>query len=892
MLFLGVEYVKLVYSSVDDDTLWTAAKLHSMCRLEEMYVRRLREFDTACIHTTHSRQCCRSWSAGNYVALLANRSSCQNVSDGDVRGVLETLKQCSNILAIDVTVPVACWNVNTPISQRCASVPPHCRSTSSSVYHLLYHIVDASFPRKSSVLKHVVTYLPVARGVGAWKLYDAMERAGSVEDDHTIIVAMDFGVKQDLFDQYLISDLIWFCLAVVCIAFAVCLYTRSVFVALSAFSFIFFAVVLAYFVYGVVMRIAFFPFMNLLALVILVGIGVDDVFVYVSIWRQAKSERDTRPPSQLAKTVICRATPSALASSATTAAAFFAGAATSNVIVLRCFGAFAGLAVTCHFAVLAVAMPAVLILAAQWSSACAPVQCAPSSKLRRFASAVCLRINYFTVHVISSFVDRFRFVMVPFCTILAVLAAVVIFIYPKLQLPTSNEFQLFAADHPLEVYDLRMKSQFRFSRTSSLWAPVMPLMVVWGVHPSRYLNSVDPLDRGILEYDETFQVGCPAQRRFLLSFCRKLRRSRYYKLEPGMQLNNCFLENFERYMSRGCRDIRGRSLRPCCRERGQRRPYNASVFRRCVREYAPSLAHSSALFSSSRVAGPRFGKTTGELVAVVVEFLSTEPFSLNYSSVGDFYSVMDSHVTEALQSAPEGLRGGFFVSHLEFYDLQHALASGIPLSTGLAMAAATGVAFMVTLNLVVTLYAMLTVLASVCVTVACLVLLGWRLNVVESVTVCVAAGLSVDFVLHHAVAYCLSDSQAGRRPRTGDAARVVAAPVAMSAFTTFVVGLCLLPSTVLAYRQIGLFLMIVVAVSWFFTTFFFQAMLCAAGPSGNFAQLKPFCGRLERRRRVSATHHVVDVSSTTAESTVSKVAADGVTTSTTEMDCLSLTVVQ
>ena len=902
MLYIvGVEYVKLVYSSVDDNTLWTAAKLHSMCQLEETYIRRLREFDAACIHTTHSRRCCRSWSAGNYVALLAGQSTCHSVTDHDVDAALETMRRCSPVFHADMSIPAACWDADTaPASRRCALVPRYCRSRGASVYHLLFHVVDASFLHNSPALKHAVTYLPVARGVGARKLYDAVERGGPVRDSQTSIVAMDFGMKRDLFDRYLVSDLVWFCLALASVTVVASLYTRSLFVTLSAFTFIFFAVSIAYFVYGVVLRFTFFPFMNLLAVVVLVGIGVDDVFVYLSIWRQAKHERNTMTPCQLAKTVVCRATPSALASSATTAAAFVAGGVASDVVVLRCFGVFASLAVTSHFFILAVAMPAVLQLNARQLFTCSPPisRFSLSSKLAHCADDLSLRVNYFLVCVIPSFVDRFRLVIVPFFSVLGALAAVAVFVYPKLQLPTSSEFQLFSTAHPLEVYDLRMKSKFWFARSSGFGAPLMPLTVVWGVRPTKNLDRMDPLDRGTLDYDERFEVGTMQARRFLLSFCRRLRTTRYYRLEAGMQLNNCFLENFERYMRRGCRDVDGGSLQPCCRQRGDRRPYNASVFYRCIREYAPSLTKSSVLFSSSRDAGLRFSKTTGDLVAIIVEFLSNEPFSLSYSAVDKFYEQMNADVTEALRSAPEGLRRGFFVSYLDFYDLQRSLASGMPLSTALAVSVAAGVAFLVTLNLLVTVYAMITVSMSICVTVAALVCLDWRLNVVESVTVSVAAGLSVDFVLHHAVAYCLaaaaSSSQTTRRLRVADAARVVSAPVAMSAVTTFLVGLCLTPSTILAYRQIGIFLMILVSVSWLFATFFFQAVLCIAGPRGSFFQLRPFRGRLKRDEhgwRPSTDRRVTESSAVTAESTAtvgSNSAADNVT-STTEMERLSLT---
>lgn len=46
--------------------------------------------------------------------------------------------------------------------------------------------------------------------------------------------------------------------------------------------------------------------------------------------------------------------------------------------------------------------------------------------------------------------------------LLAVASGIVVFVYPKLQLPDSNEFQLFSSSHPFEQYDFKYKKQFWF----------------------------------------------------------------------------------------------------------------------------------------------------------------------------------------------------------------------------------------------------------------------------------------------------------------------------------------------------------------------------------------------------------------------------------------------
>ena len=51
------------------------------------------------------------------------------------------------------------------------------------------------------------------------------------------------------------------------------------------------------------------------------------------------------------------------------------------------------------------------------------------------------------------------------------------------------------------------------------------------------------------------------------------------------------------------------------------------------------------------------------------------------------------------------------------------------------------------------------------------------------------------------------------------------------------IGVMMMPSVVLAYNQLGQFLMIVMVMSWFYGTFIFLAMCSVIGPRNNFGQL-------------------------------------------------------
>lgn len=94
-----------------------------------------------------------------------------------------------------------------------------------------------------------------------------------------------------------------------------------------------------------------------------------------------------------------------------------------------------------------------------------------------------------------------------------------------------------------------------------------------------------------------------------------------------------------------------------------------------------------------------------------------------------------------LKNAPSGMRGGWFVSRLEFYELQRTLYEGTVWAMGVSLILALSVLAVVTFNPLISLYAIITIGAAIIVTVASLILLGWKLNVLESVAVSTAIGI-------------------------------------------------------------------------------------------------------------------------------------------------------
>lgn len=169
----------------------------------------------------------------------------------------------------------------------------------------------------------------------------------------------------------------------------------------------------------------------------------------------------------------------------------------------------------------------------------------------------------------------------------------------------------------------------------------------------------------------------------------------------------------------------------------------------------------------------------------------------------------------------------------------------------LSVAVAFSVMLLTTWNVIISLYAILSIAGTIFVTVGSLVLLGWELNILESVTISVAVGLSVDFAVHYGVAYRLAP-EPDREGKVIFSLSRMGSAIAMAALTTFVAGAMMMPSTVLAYTQLGTFMMLIMCISWAFATFFFQCMCRCLGPQGTCGQI-PLPKKLQCQAFTEAT---------------------------------------
>ena len=817
--------------------------MRSICQLEQHLLSNEPSYNAVCERYMTSQPCCRTWSLYNYVLLLNNVNitdgSCDQVTANHIRIVTQLLSTCSPYYHNTKLVSDCANSVDSDINH-CAEVPLECRSH-SAVYNILHYLTDSQYMTDNTQLNLAMTMIPVATGKGSEELYKIIS-SKSLLKDQVEIIAMNFGIKQQLFDDYMLRDMVWFTISLLVVYFCVWLYTSSVFLTLMGILTLCLTSIISYFIYTTIFNISFFPFINLLAILILIAIGTDDLFIYVREWRLAKLEKNSGMFEKVVSDTLHRATLSMFVTSLTTSAALYANYV-SSITAIKCFALFSGTAVMVNFTLMITWIPALIISHDKWCNDCflCPSMYSAENGFGHYVcrapitvyKSICDFTRVLFDKVLPCLVLRLRYMWLVLFTGVMVTSMIIVLYKPRLRLPSSNEFQVFSRSHVFEVYDFDVKDKFWFEKSFGAGRITMPLTVVWGVKPTDTGDTMNPLSAGELEYDPTFNITAPQSQKWLLDFCRNLRRTKYYKPSSGPQLTNCFIEHFRQFMLRGCEGIDGEQYAPCCRS--STFPYQEDVFRKCLRVYRPHLSHTRRLYYSNENAGPRYSTIADEMSALVVEFNSHQSFSFSYTEMSRFYDEVNLWVKDQLRTAPDEMKGGWFISYLQFYDLQHSISHDTPITIAVSICLAGLVAFCTTLNVLISIYAIITITGAIFTTVASLVLLGWELNVVESVTISVAIGLSIDFTLHYGMSYRLAPDL-HRQMRVVSALCRVGNPVTMAAVTSFLAGIFLLASTVLAYQQLGVFLILVMLISWFFSTFYFNSLLAILGPSASFGQ--------------------------------------------------------
>ncbi|VDM46465.1 unnamed protein product [Toxocara canis] len=247
---------------------------------------------------------------------------------------------------------------------RCAAENPPSQC-SSSIARQLTNMIFSKHKRPilASDTVYIAAVLPIivsSDGSQDFDFYDALlkklqqyYRRGDL-----VLVGASFNVKQSLFKRLVLSDVLLGILAVLLVVLVILLYSNSLLFTLIISTALVLSVGVSFSVYTVIFRVTFFPFLNLLAIVLIVAVGADDAFLFLYQFRKHKQEmkaallfmprRGDDEATSDDKTqqrrreclrrclneALSHAAIAMLVTSATTAVAFYANLA-SKIVVLR-----------------------------------------------------------------------------------------------------------------------------------------------------------------------------------------------------------------------------------------------------------------------------------------------------------------------------------------------------------------------------------------------------------------------------------------------------------------------------------------------------------------------------------------------------------------------------
>lgn len=838
------DYAHLVITTTDNTSLMTFENIQKMCKLQSYLVELGNaEYYKMCQRSTHAEElCCPVWSVPNYIALIAGKDSCEKLNAADVDNTITILKKCSPYFH-NFTLMASC-NLNQ------CKVPKYC-SQYDAVYNLLFYLIDsdAFSPTNfsQSCVSNVMIFLPLPSSSTVLPYYINLQNT-NLTYENLVIPAIEFGLKNALFDLWIVRDTWLIGLGGLFVFLCVWVYTKSFILTVLLFTAISYSLGIAYFLYVYVFNLNFFPFMNLLVIVVVIGIGADDAFLYVKVWKMVGKQlildnvvitednglADIKNISSAGETILIQILEETmkhsiltmLITTLTTAVAFFASYV-SYIPAINCFSVFAGTAVLVNFFLMITCLPVtVFIIDVKFCTSRKRILDVLHKSISEIWEDTGVMLNRFIIMSVT----KLHIIFIVLLGATGIASIVTVFYYPGLQLPDSKQFQLFQTSHPFEQYDMKYREKFlfeQFGRDLSTGMK-MPLRWIWGIKAIDNGNHMDPSSSGHLVFDETFSISDPNSQIWLSKFCSRIKAQPFYQQTLGPLLPNCFIESFKMFMSRKCVDYIDKINRaPCCES--SKFPYKKDIFDLCIIKAIESLYQTPREIFMPGVAGPKFLRSTSppKLSAMVVEFESVVPYSMSYTVMNNFFENVENWTQEELKSAPDGMKYGWFLSDLQFYDLQRTLASGTVMALLLSASLGFIVLIPATLSFIVSVCALSAMVFSSTVTIAILVLNGWKLNVLESVAISTSAGLAVDFSLHYALSY--TNACGLKMARVKYALSASAGPTAAAALTSGFAGIFLLRSHLLPYSQIGTFLALIMTVSWTYATFFLCSLLLVFG---------------------------------------------------------------
>lgn len=280
---LAYFFSQVIFESPSFDQLFSLSSIEALCKFQSDADKLFEPIRSAIGFPN-------SWSLPSYVACMSGLQSCSEITGKNVQDAATLIRSCAphRDLIIPCGLPTESLRAWRRESHNCSSIPPEC--TSKFISGLFYYILSNNIGTdREPVFTNVI--LPALQWVAYEDLgtpnvtsdimlqisYEMEELAGSVTQLKA--KGINLGVKNVAFHEIFYQDCFYVLAAWILVYFVIWLYSGSLFFTLAVLLSVVLSMGVSYFVYRLVFRLQFFPFMNLLMVILLIGIGADDTFV-------------------------------------------------------------------------------------------------------------------------------------------------------------------------------------------------------------------------------------------------------------------------------------------------------------------------------------------------------------------------------------------------------------------------------------------------------------------------------------------------------------------------------------------------------------------------------------------------------------------------------------
>eukprot|EP01064_Diplonema_japonicum_P006047 TRINITY_DN13_c0_g1_i9.p1 TRINITY_DN13_c0_g1~~TRINITY_DN13_c0_g1_i9.p1 ORF type:complete len:1041 (+),score=286.38 TRINITY_DN13_c0_g1_i9:142-3264(+) len=624
----------------------------------------------------------------------------------------------------------------------------------------------------------------------------------------------------------------------------------------------------AYFLYFGIFQQRYFGVFNMLSIFIILGIGADDIFVFLDTWEQ--SGHKFKSLGKRMSYTWKHAGKAMLVTSLSTMISFMSNA-NSSFPAIQTFGIFAAMLVLVNYCAVMVFYPTVVFMFAtffeEWKFCCGW-----PSKFATLVKQELRPVTFKNVKIVMDEEGREQFeeevrsepavsqwfresyssgiIGAKIGIILIFIVVIVVFgiqaskveADPKNAqfMPSSNNYQKFLDENPKH-----------FARGGSVNA--VKMIFAWGIDKENPIDrsgtlATDVDDPGKPVWDPNFDL--PVAARCMLSICEKAQEKSDERKTGGYPdfPIDCFLIDFKKHVDANDTALWNKITGPGAK--------GGQFFDMLVLwlEDPKVLSMWKPYIHAELVDGTPQVRFISTELKLTVESSNIDPDDGKalWNTWEDWFN--DQYNSEPCKSV--AAQAGGFQSSLDFIYVRAKLVeealSGIYFSIGLAFAVLT----LATTNILVAFFAVLVISCVVVCTMGMTVVLGWKLGILESVGLVMVPGLSVDFVAHLAEAYIESESH-DREGRVRDMLARVGISVVSGAISTLGASMFLFFPTIIFFNKFGIMIFMTIGFSLFWALVFFPALMSTPlGPEGNMGNWLYVAKKLYYKFKARNTHEL------------------------------------